>query len=205
MIKVGLTGSIGTGKSTVSKIFQKLGAYVIDADKVVHGFLQDEKVKEEIKQVFGDDIFDSSGNIDRKKIARIIFNNPEMKKKLEGILHPKVRQQIEHFIKKVYEKDKNAVIIAEIPLLIETGLYKNYDKVIVVYAPKDLQLKRLLNKGFSEEEALSRINSQMDIEEKLKYADIFIENTGSLEELEEKVKKVYENLKQEAKERWDGF
>ncbi len=201
MIKVGLTGSIGTGKSTVSKIFQKLGAYVIDADKVVHRLLQDKKVKEEIKQVFGNDIFDSSGNIDRKKLAKIIFNNPEMKKKLEEILHPKVRQQIEHFIKEVYEKDKNAVIIAEIPLLIETGLYKNYDKVIVVYAPKDLQLKRLLNKGFSEEEALSRINSQMDIEEKLKYADIVIENTGSLKELEEKVKKVYEKLKQEAEEK----
>lgn len=201
MIKVGLTGSIGTGKSTVSQIFKKLGAYVIDADKVVHKLLENEKVKREIAEVFGKEVFDTSGKIDKKKLAKIVFNAPEMKKKLEKILHPKVRQEIENFIKEVYKRDKNAVIIAEIPLLIETGLYKNYDKIIVVYAPKDLQIKRLLSKGFSKEEALSRINSQIDIEEKLKYADIVIENTGSLEELEEKVKKVYEQLKQEAEEK----
>lgn len=199
MIKVGLTGSIGTGKSTVSEIFQKLGAYVIDADKVVHSLLKDEKVKKEIADIFGNEVFDENGNIDRKKLASIVFNNPKMKKKLEEILHPKVRQEIENFVKEVYKKDKNAVVIAEIPLLIETGMYKNYDKVVVVYAPKEVQLKRLLKKGFSKEEALSRINSQMDIEEKVKCADIVIENTAGLKELEEKVKKVFEKLKEEAK------
>jgi dephospho-CoA kinase len=201
MIKVGLTGSIGTGKSTVAKIFEKLGAYVIDADKVVHQLFENEDVKEEIVSTFGKSILDNQGKIDKKKLAQIIFTDKEKKKKLENILHPKVRQKIQEFIEDVYKKDKNAVVVAEIPLLIETGMYKNYDKVLVVYAPKDLQLKRLLEKGFSEDEAKRRINSQMDIEEKLKYADIIIENTSSLKELEEKVKDIYENLKKEAAEK----
>jgi dephospho-CoA kinase len=201
MIKVGLTGSIGTGKSTVAKIFEKLGAYVIDADKVVHQLFENEDVKEEIVSTFGKSILDNQGKIDKKKLAQIIFTDKEKKKKLENILHPKVRQKIQEFIEDVYKKDKNAVVVAEIPLLIETGMYKNYDKVLVVYAPKDLQLKRLLEKGFSEDEAKRRINSQMDIEEKLKYADIIIENTSSLKELEEKVKDIYEILKKEAAEK----
>jgi dephospho-CoA kinase len=201
MIKVGLTGSIGTGKSTVAKIFEKLGAYVIDADKVVHQLFENEDVKEEIVSTFGKSILDNQGKIDKKKLAQIIFTDKEKKKKLENILHPKVRQKIQEFIEDVYKKDENAVVIAEIPLLIETGMYKNYDKVLVVYAPKDLQLKRLLEKGFSEDEAKRRINSQMDIEEKLKYADIIIENTSSLKELEEKVKDIYEILKKEAAEK----
>ncbi len=196
MKKIGLTGSIGTGKSTVAKMFQELGAYVIDADKIVHELLKREDVKEKIKEAFGD-VFDNKGEVDRKKLASIVFNNPEKKKVLENILHPLVFQEINRFFKEIEEKDPHAVAIAEVPLMIETGSYKNYDKIIVVYAPEELQLKRLLEKGMSKEEAIKRIKSQMPIDEKVKYADIVIENTSTLEDLRKKVKEVYKKLKEE--------
>ncbi len=200
MLKVGLTGSIGTGKSTVAKILQELGAYVIDADKIVHQLLKKEDVKQKIKEVFGD-VFDENGEIDKKKLAAIIFNNPEKKKQLEGILHPLVFQEIQNWLKEIEKKDPEAVAVAEVPLMIETGSYKNYDKIIVVYAPEELQLERLVKKGMTKEEALRRIKSQMPIEEKVKYADIVIENTGSIEELKEKVEDIYKKLKEEARKR----
>ena len=196
MKKIGLTGSIGTGKSTVAKIFQEFGAYVIDADKIVHELLKREDVKEKIREAFGD-VFDSKGEVDRKKLASIVFNNPEKKKILENILHPLVFQEINRFFKEVEKKDPKAVAIAEVPLMIETGSYKNYDKIIVVYAPEELQLKRLLEKGMSKEEAIKRIKSQMPIDEKVKYADIVIENTSTLEDLRKKVEEVYKKLKEE--------
>ncbi len=196
MRKIGLTGSIGTGKSTVAKMLQELGAYVIDADKIVHELLKRKNVKEKIREAFGD-VFDSKGEVDRKKLASIVFNNPEKKKILENILHPLVFQEINRFFKEVEKKDPKAVAIAEVPLMIETGSYKNYDKIIVVYAPEELQLKRLLEKGMSKEEAIKRIKSQMPIDEKVKYADIVIENTSTLEDLRKKVEEVYKKLKEE--------
>lgn len=195
MLKVGLTGSIGTGKSTVEEIFRKLGAYTIDADKIVHNLLEKPEIIEKIRQAFGDGVI-KDGKVDRKKLAQIVFSEYEKKKVLESILHPEVFKEIQRFFKEIEKKDPCAVVIADVPLMIETGSYKNYDVVVVVYAPKELQLKRLIQKGMSKEEAFSRINAQMDIEEKKKYADIIIENTGTIEELKEKVKNVYKRLKE---------
>ena len=194
MLKVGLTGSIGTGKSTVSKIFKELGAYVIDADQIVHSLLKEESVKEKIREILGN-VFDDKGEIDKKKVAEIIFNNPEKKKQLEALIHPLVFERIQEKIKNIEKKDPDAVVVVEVPLMIETGSYKNYDVVIVVYAPEEIQLKRLLKRGMEKKDALKRIKSQMPIDEKVKYADIVIENTGTLEELKKKVENVYRELK----------
>ncbi|WP_457625578.1 dephospho-CoA kinase [Persephonella sp.] len=194
MLKVGLTGSIGTGKSTVSKIFERLGAYVIDADKVVHGLLKRKDIKEKIRKEFGD-VFTEEGEIDRKKLAKIVFTDAEKKKKLEGILHPEVFKEIQKFFEEVEKKDPDAIAVAEIPLLIETGNYKNYDTVIVVYAPEQIQIERLTKKGMSKDEAVKRIKSQLPIDEKVKYADFVIYNTGSVEQLEKEVENVYKKLK----------
>ncbi|ACO04469.1 MAG TPA: dephospho-CoA kinase [Persephonella sp.] len=198
MLKVGLTGSIGTGKSTVGKIFSELGAYVIDADKVVHTLLKREDIKEKIRKEFGD-VFDSKGEIDRKKLGSIVFKDPEKKKKLESIIHPEVRKEIERSIKKIEDKDPESIVIVEVPLLIETGSYRDYDIVILVYAPEKLQLERLIKKGFSKDEALRRIRSQLPIDEKIKYADIVIYNTGDLKRLREEVESVYRKLKEKVK------
>ncbi len=193
MLKVGLTGSIGTGKTTVLNLFKELGAYVISADQIVHKLLKREDIKKKIKKEFGN-VFTQEGEIDRKKLADIIFKNKEKRKKLESIIHPEVFKELDKFFKKVGEKDPDAVAIAEIPLMIETGSYKNYDLVIVVYAPEDLQIKRLKEKGMEEEDILVRIKSQMPIEKKVKYADIVIKNTGSLEQLKKEVESVYKKL-----------
>jgi len=199
MLKVGLTGSIGTGKSTVSKIFERLGAYVIDADKVVHRLLKRKDIKDKIRKEFGD-VFTEEGEIDRKKLAKIVFTDTEKKKKLEGILHPEVFKEIQKFFEEVEKKDPDAVAVAEIPLLIETGNYKNYDTVIVVYAPEQIQIERLIKKGMSKDEAIKRIKSQLPIDEKVKYADFVIYNTGSVEQLEKEVENVYKKLKALASE-----
>jgi dephospho-CoA kinase len=200
MLKIGLTGSIGTGKSTVRKLFEELGAYTIDADKVVHQLLTRENVKREIKEKIGD-VFNSKGEIDRKKLAGIVFNNYEKKKLLENIIHPKVREEIDRIIKSIENSDKEAIVIVEVPLLIETGSYKNYDLVIVVYAPFEKQLERLISKGFSKEDAIKRIQSQMNIEEKIKFADIVIDNSKDLENLKNEVYKAFKNIKEIKDER----
>jgi dephospho-CoA kinase len=191
---IGLTGGIATGKSTVERILENLGAKVIDADKVVHKLLSDENVKNQIRQYFPD-VFDNEGNIDRKKLAGIVFNDYEKKRVLENILHPKVNQEIDKWIETNKKENSDKVLFVSVPLMIETGSYKKYDKIVLVYAPRELQIKRLMeNKGYSYEEALARINAQMDIEEKRKYADYIIENTSTIQELEEKVKQLYEIL-----------
>ncbi|WP_456400191.1 dephospho-CoA kinase [Persephonella sp.] len=200
MLKVGLTGSIGTGKSTVCKLFKELGAYVINADEIVHKLLKREDIKNRIKEKFGD-VFDKEGNIDRKKLASIIFKNPEKKKELEKIIHPEVRKEIERELEKIKDTDPEGIVIVEVPLLIETGSYRDYDIVVVVYAPEDLQIKRLINKGFSEVEARERINSQIPIEKKVQFADIVIKNTGNFDFLKEEVKKAFEKLKETSKEK----
>ncbi len=190
---IGLTGGIATGKSTVEKLLESLGAKVIDADKIVHFLLNQNYVKEEIKKYFPT-VFDNEKNIDRKKLAQIVFNDFQKKKILEGILHPLVHQYIENWIEENKDKD---ILFISVPLMIETGSYKRYDKIVLVYASKELQLKRLIEKSFTQEEALARINAQMDIEEKRKYADYIIENTGSIQELEIKVMELYNELKKD--------
>ncbi len=192
MLKIGLTGSIATGKSTVEKIFKEFGIPVIDADEIVHKLLKEDRIKKELVGRLGN-ILDEEGEVDRKKVADIIFSNPEKKKEVENIIHPEVFNYIQRWIKE-QEKSNPPFVIVSVPLMIETGSYKNYDKIIVVYAPKELQLKRLIQKGMSKEEALKRINAQMDIEEKVKYADFVIKNTGTLQDLKREVEKVYKQL-----------
>ncbi len=199
MLKIGLTGSIGTGKSTVGKIFSELGAYVIDADKIVHTLLRRKDIKEKIREEFGD-VFDLKGEVDRKKLGKIVFKNHKKKRILEKIIHPEVRKEIEKKIKDIKDKDPNSVVIVEVPLLIETGSYKDYDIVILVYAPEELQIDRLVKKGYSKDEAVRRIRSQLPIEQKIKYADIVIHNTGDLDKLKKEVVEVYKKLKEKVKE-----
>jgi len=188
--KIGLTGSIGTGKSTVLNIFKSLGVNTISADEIVHKLLEEENIKEKIINHFGKEIL-QEGKINRKKLAGIVFENPEKRKILESILHPLVFEYIQNWFENI--KDEK-IAIAEVPLMIETGSYKHYDKIIVVYAPKEIQIERCLKKGLTEEEAIKRINAQMDIEEKIKYADYIIENTKDLEYLQKQVKDVYQKI-----------
>lgn len=189
---IGLTGGIATGKSTAEKILEELGAYVIDADKVVHFLYEKKEVLEEVKKYFPQAFIND--NLDKKKLASIIFSDSKKRKILENIIHPKVNQEIEKWLKEVEEKDKNAICIVSVPLMIETGSYKKYDKIILIYTPKHIQIERLIKKGFTKEEAISRINAQMDIEEKKKYATYIIDNTGTIEDLKKQLIQLYNDL-----------
>jgi dephospho-CoA kinase len=178
-----VTGGIATGKSTVSKIFKEFGYEVVDADEIAHKEL--ENSKDEIVKVFGSEILKDK-KIDRKKLGSIVFSDTNSKKRLEEILHPKIRKSIEKTIQTLQKEGKKFII--DIPLYFESGEYKA-DKIVLVYAPKEMQLKRVMQRDkLTNEEALKRIESQMDIEKKRKMADIVINNTKDIKHLRDEVK-----------------
>jgi len=194
---IGLTGSIATGKSTVSEIFKKYGIPVIDADKIARDVVKKGSYGlKKIVEEFGKDYLNADGSLNRRKLGDLIFSDKNAKKKLEEIIHPLVRKREAEMIKEIREKDKDIPIIVDVPLLIETGSYKYYDKIIVVYVPEDIQIERLIKRdNLSYEEALKRVKSQLSIEEKVKYADYVIDNSRSIEETEKQVIKILEKLK----------
>ena len=192
---VGLTGGIASGKSTVSNIFKELGAEIIDADIKAKEISQREDVVSEIKNIFGNKILDENGKIDRNKIKEIVFSDKEKLKMLNNLIHPKVMEEF----KKIKENaDKNDIIIFDIPLLFETGMDKMCDKIMLVFVDINTQIKRMIERdNITEELAVKIINSQMSLDEKLKKSEIHIENNGTLENLREKVEKIYRELKGE--------
>lgn len=192
MKKVGLTGNIGCGKSTVAQMFKKLGAYVLDADKLIHSFYKKvHPVYKEVLKVFGEEILDKEGNIDRKKLARIVFTNKEKLQILENIIHKALYKEIDEILKTLPE---NSIFILEAALLVEKGTYKNYDKLIVVWAPYEVCKERALKRGMSEEDFERRWKNQMPIDEKVKYADFVIDNSKSFDETLKQVNEIYKRL-----------
>ncbi len=197
MIKAGLTGGIATGKSTVAGIFKDLGAKIIDADKIARRAVKKGRPTwQKILDYFGKDILLPDGEIDRAGLGKIIFNNPAKKEKLNSIVHPYVFSEMENEMSKIKKETPHAIVIRDIPLLMELGLEKKISPVILVYAPQKIQLERLMKRdGLSEKDAVSRIKSQMDIEKKKKLAHIIIDNTGDIENTKVQVVRVYNALK----------
>lgn len=180
-----LTGGIATGKSTVASLFMLHGFLIIDADKVAHEVL-DEEV-DSIASLFGDQYI-SNGKVDRKKLGALIFNDKKQKEKLEALVHPLIKQKIIEKAK-VFELQNKPYLI-DIPLFFEKG---NYDikRSIVVYTPKDIQIQRLMKRDTcSYEEAVIKIENQMDIEQKKLKATYIIDNSGDLKNLQNEVERV---------------
>src|SRR3972149_970905 len=195
---IGLTGGIASGKSLVAGELKRLGAYLIDADEIAR-----EVVKRglpaysEIVKEFGEKILNPDKTINRKELGRIVFSNPELRKRLEQITHPRIRKKIEAETSAIKAKNPKAVIVVDAALLIEGGLYKKMDKVIVVYADEKTQIKRLTERdGLAIEDAKNRISSQMPLQEKRKYADFVVENVEgkSKEKIKDEVKTIFEKL-----------
>jgi len=174
---IGITGSFGSGKTTVAKMFGRLGAYAIDADKVYHSLIRPGKsCYKKIAGHFGKDILGRAGQIDRKKLGRVVFKKKSKLKLLNSITHPGVIKEIKDIVK----SKRGRVIIIEAPLLVETGFYKEVNKVIVVSNKKEEQIKRIReDRGLSAEETLKRIRMQMPFKKKLAFADFIIDNSGS--------------------------
>ena len=188
---IGLTGGIASGKSTVSKYLAEKGFKVYDADKIAKDISEKKSVQEEIILTFGNKILDENRNIDRKKLKEIVFENKEKLKQLNAIIHPKVID----FYRKLKEKNTDETIIFDVPLLFESGIDKFCDKILVVISDYDVQLNRIVERDNIDKELASKIiKSQISNEERIKKADIVIENNTSLEELYEKVERFCEKI-----------
>jgi len=193
---IGLTGSICTGKSTVSKMFESLGARIIDADLIARDVVRKgSPVLQKIAEEFGRGILLEDGNLDREKLGKIVFADPEKLQKLNSLTHPEIIRIIMEERKRLAHAHPDDVIILDAPLLYETGLQQFVEKVIVVSASRENQMERLLKRNnISPEDAQNRINSQMPIEEKARRADFVIDGNSSISETLKQVKKVYNRI-----------
>jgi dephospho-CoA kinase len=196
VIIVGLTGSVGTGKSTVTNFFSEMGAYIIDWDELARAVTRPHsKAWKAIVKYFGKGILNGDLTINRQKLAEIVFSDQEKLTKLNQIVHPEVFKEDERITNELARLDPDALIIKDIPLLFELTRPIYVDKKVVVSASEQTQLKRLEEKGISRKDARNRIQSQLPLEEKLKSADFVINNDGPLEETERQVKEIYSLLK----------
>ena len=196
MIKIGLTGGIGTGKSTVSKMMISAGIKVLDADLVARNVLQVyPEILQKIRIEFGDAYFDWRGEFRRKEFGNHIFRFPQERIKYEEIIIPYIKKEIYEALKR-YEENGEKIIVLDAPTLIENGLHKDMDYVILVYADINTQIQRVKARDrLSNGDVNTRINSQMQLEEKKKFANIIIDNNGDLVSTQKQVEGIIEFFK----------
>lgn len=193
---IGLTGNIGSGKSTVAEMFRQLGAKIIDADSIARKIVEPgQRTWKEIKDVFGDEVISSDQSIDRQKLGDIVFNDVSKRALLDNITHPKIFDEINNLVNE-YEKDHSNVVIIEAALIIEKGgLLDLIDKLILVVVDEDTQTKRIkLRDDIPSDQIQSRIKSQMQISEKKKYADYIIDNNGSVLKTRTQANKIWKEI-----------
>ena len=190
---IGITGSFGSGKTTVAKMFAKLGAHLIDADKVYHSLIRPrKKCYKKILKHFGKGILNKSGHIDREKLGKIVFKDKSKLKLLNSATHPEIVKEI----KKIAKSKNGRFVIIEAPLLIESGFYKEVDTIILVGNKTEKQIERIKKaRELSTEETLKRIRMQMSFRKKLAFADFIIDNSGSKTQTLRQVKEVWQKLR----------
>lgn len=203
MLVVGLTGGAGSGKTTVARLFQRAGAFVIDADEIAREIVRPHGTAwEALRRAFGEEILDSGGGIDRKRLSERVFSDSRAREKLNAIVHPLILQEIRRRLAEIGRRNPGAIVIVDAPLLVETGLHREVDRVLVVRAVESQQLERLrLRSGLSPEASRRILEAQLPLEEKLKVADFVIPNDGSLEETERTVREVFRALKELAEQK----
>ena len=194
---IGITGSIGTGKSTVSNYLISKGYSVVDADKISKGAYNiGSNGYKAILEVFGEEILNSNGEVDRKKIKKIVFDNSNMLQRLNMAIHPIIINEIEKEIEILLESQN--VVFLDAPLLLETELHKKVNKIIVVICDKNEQINRIIKRDkITADMAISIINSQMSIDEKLKFADYIVYNNSTIENLYSQVDEIILEIKKE--------
>ena len=196
MIVIGVTGGMGTGKTTVSEMFRRMGAVVIDADEISRRLIYPGKPAwKKIVSVFGKSILRRDYFIDRKILARKVFSDGRQLKKLTGIIHPLVYRAMRERIAKIKRADPSALVVLDAPLLLESGGREHVDRLVVVTAPRGVQLKRACDKfDIGRSDALRRIRAQMPLKEKVKSADFVIDNGGTLISTERQARAIWKKL-----------
>jgi dephospho-CoA kinase len=199
MLLVGLTGGIGTGKSTVARMLEKRGAVVFDADVLARqavapgtpGF-------DQVVERFGPNVLAPGGGLDREALGSIVFSDPAARRDLEGIVHPEVRRMFAEGCEEYRDSDR--VVVFSAPLLVETGMHTAFDLLIVVSAPVATQIERLMRgRGMAERDVQARIAAQLPLGAKAEVADILVDNEGTLEDLEGRVDRVWRDLDAQAR------
>lgn len=188
---IGLTGGIGSGKSTVAKFFSELGTPVYIADSQAKKIMDYPETIREVQAIFDENITDENGKLDRKKIASIVFNNPEKLQQLNGVIHPKVNEDFKNWLK---QHKEFPYIIKEVAIIFETQTEKQFDKIILVTAPEKLRIERVMKRdNISEKQTLERMKNQLSDEEKIKKSDFIITNTD-LKSTKKEIKKLHKLL-----------
>jgi dephospho-CoA kinase len=202
-LKVGLTGGLASGKSFVADCFARWGAHVLHADKVGHSVLEPGgEAYADVVGEFGDQVLGPDGAIDRKKLGAIVFAEPDKLARLNALVHPHVFTRQREFFEQVASKDPNAVAVVEAAIMVETGSYKEYDRLVLAVCPPEVQIARFIaREGASEEAARARMERQMPLAEKIPYADFLIDTSGSKDDTVSHAREVWEKLKEETSAR----
>lgn len=193
MLVIGLTGNIGSGKSSIARFLKDMGAEVIDTDQVARDVVaQGTPGLKKIVEQFGDSILDADGNLNRPLMAQIVFNDPAALAKLNAIVHPEIRSKVNSYIERYKKYKKSPLLVIEAPLLIETGMYKIVDRVWLVTVDPQTQIQRVIKRdNTTQEQARKRINAQMPQKNKIPYADRIIDNGCTPEETLKQVRQIW--------------
>ena len=209
-IIVGVTGGIACGKTTVSDLLAEKGAIPINADEIGHQLLKaDSRVINELTEAFGKEILADTGDVSRKKLGAIVFKDKAARERLNSILHPLIIERSRRQARQLVTEDPDCIVLLDAPLLIEAGAYDTVDLIVVVTASAETQLQRTLERSLAqgrpltENEVQARIDAQLPLTEKVKYADVVIENDGTVAELHQQVEALWEELQGAANPRGD--
>ncbi|GAB4541095.1 MAG: dephospho-CoA kinase [Thermodesulfovibrionia bacterium] len=195
MFYIALTGGFGSGKTTVLRLFKRLGAFTVDIDNIVHDVLKRRDVIKDVIALLGGDVIRRSSkgvSVNRRKIAERIFDDIEKRRGIEGIIHPLVLEEIINI--KSRFRHREGLLVFEIPLLYEARFDIYFDKTIVVYCDRRTAMKRLIKKGFKESEAMKRIKAQLPIEKKVMLADFIIDNSNGIKKTEDQIRRIFKKV-----------
>jgi dephospho-CoA kinase len=197
MLRVGLTGGLASGKTFVGHALAALGCHLIEADELGHQvLLPGAEAYDAVVNEFGEEILDEDRYIDRHKLGALVWDNPERLAKLNSFVHPAVIARQHRMIAEIAQKDPAAIVVVEAAILVETGSYRRFDRLIVVVCSVEQQMERATKRGaYSKEEVLARLSRQLPLEEKLRVADYVIDTSSTKEHTLEQVKAVYNSLR----------
>jgi dephospho-CoA kinase len=197
VLRVGLTGGLACGKSFVGRALAELGCHIIEADKLGHEVMAPGgEAYDGIVREFGPTVLDSEGRVSRRKLSGMVWNDPERLAKLNRLVHPPVQKREEDWMAEIARRDPMAIAVVEAAILVETGRYKSFDRLIVVTCDAEQQMERALERGsYNREEILARLSRQLPLKEKLRVADYVIDTSGAKEATLEQVRKVYGSLR----------
>lgn len=197
MLLVGLTGGLASGKSFVGHALADLGCYLIQADELGHEvLLPGGEAYDAVVNEFGSEVLDDEGMIDRKRLAGLVFDNPDRLGKLNSLVHPPVVRREREMADDIARRDPGAIVVVEAAILVETGSYKRFDRLIVAICTPEQQVERAMRRSsYTRDEVMARLSRQLPLEEKTKVADYVVDTSGSKEQTLEQVRAVYESLR----------